>query len=116
MGVGTGIGLVAFLIAGAGVLTPVLGLFMGWFALGVACVAALFGDKGFTVATVLVSVIGFVFLTPTLWFSAANTDQPEGQTVVVVTVVMVLAPLVCIFLRSTGRLVLGASPTQPTQP
>ncbi|MGE3693526.1 MAG: hypothetical protein AB7F98_19290 [Novosphingobium sp.] len=96
---------------------PVIGLFIGWGALAVACVAALLGDKGLTTAIVLLSALGFIFFTPSLWITTVTTDfRQGGYGYVIVSAIMVFAPLVCMFLRQTGRFALGKSPSDATQP
>ena len=117
MKVGTGIGIAALIIAIMGGLMPVVGLYVGWVALALACVAALFGDKGLTIATVIVSALVFIFLTPSLWVAegvramAIGSGAPAEMTKRIglpISLIMLAAPVVCIFLRSSGKLVLGA--------
>lgn len=109
----TGIGIAALVIAILGIFIPLVGLFVGWIALAVACIAALCGDKGLTIATVIVSVVAFVFFTPSLWLDylgyeadIATVGGTYSPILIPITIVMLIAPVVSIILFSTGRLAL----------
>lgn len=116
MKIGTGIGIAGLVLALIGAVTPFVGLYVGWVALLVVCIAALFGDKGLTIATVILSAIVFVFLTPSLWLAeglrtiAVETGAPPKLTERVglpVSLVMLASPIVCIFLNMSGKIALG---------
>jgi hypothetical protein len=110
MKVGTGIGIAALIVAVLGMIMPGIGLFVAWVALIVACVAALFGDKALTIATLIVSIVGFVLFTPSLWLTLTvnGVEKSSPSNVLrVITIVLLIAPVVCMILNSTGRLVLG---------
>ena len=51
MGIGAGFGIAGLIAALLGAFLPFLGLFVGWVGLALATVGALFGDKGFAIAT-----------------------------------------------------------------
>ncbi len=110
MGIGAGLGLAALIIAGIGMWIPFVGLFIGWLALAIACFAALCGDKGLTVATVVFSAVVFLIFTPTLWLEAgASADETSGYgspIFIIISIAMLIAPIVSIVLFSTGKLVL----------
>lgn len=117
-GVGKGLAIGALALSIFGAVAPVVGLYIGWIALLLACGAALFGDRGFTIATVIISLVAFAFLTPSLWITeglaqignAAARSQGAPTIMnpfVVVSLVLLVAPLLCIFLNSSGRVVLG---------
>jgi hypothetical protein len=111
MNVGSGFGMAALMLALLGMFMPVIGLFIGWLALVFACVAALCGDKGYTVATIVMSAIAFLFFTPSLWLEgiAANSGGPSSY-LGVISFVLFAAPIVCMILFSTGRFVLARKP------
>lgn len=104
-----GVGLAALVLAIVGMLTPVVGLPIGYVALVTACIAALGGDRGLTIATVIVSAIAFVFFTPSLWMATAGRMTAEGGGafgLVVLSVILLALPVIGIILNSTGKLVL----------
>jgi hypothetical protein len=108
MTLGAGIGLAALIIAFIGMWMPLVGLFVGWLALIIVCVAALCGDKGFTIATVILSAVAFIFFTPSLWLEAgASADATSGHgapLLRIISIVLLAAPIGCIILFSTGKL------------
>lgn len=118
MKAGTGVGIAGLVVALVGAFMPIVGLYIGWVALLIVCIAALLGDRGLTIATVVVSVVAFIFLTPSLWIAegmraiAVETGAPDDLTQRIglpISVVMVIAPIVCIFLNVSGKVVLGKS-------
>lgn len=110
MSLSSGIGLAALIIAVIGIFIPVVGLFIGWFALLIALVAALTGDKGLSIATVVVSALGFALLTPSLWVEAgASSAQGSPPVLRILTIILLLAPVAGMILFSTGKLALGKS-------
>jgi hypothetical protein len=123
MEVGKGVAIAALVIAIVGGILPAIGLYVGWIALLLACVSALLGEKGLTIATMVVSAIMFVFLTPSLWLSQgaislghagmeAGDKLPPFSPFLAISLVLLLAPAVCMFLRASGRLTLGAGKTR----
>lgn len=76
----TGFSLAALIFAIIGAFTPIVGFWIGVLALGLAAVGGYLGDRGLTIATISVSIVAFLFMTPMLWIEAAadavdNTDQ-----------------------------------------
>ncbi len=70
----------------------------------------MYGDKGLTIATVILSVVGFIFLTPSLWATVtingvATNALPSAYRII--TIILVLAPVLFMILNTTGKLVLG---------
>ena len=112
MKVGTGIGIAALVIAIIGAFVPGVGLFVGWFALVVASIGALCGDKGLAIATVLISAVAFVFLTPTLWLEFAAHETGYGAATgrsrmfAIISMALLAAPIISMLLFSTGKFAL----------
>jgi uncharacterized membrane protein YkgB len=102
-----GLGIAALVLAVLGAFLPVVGLYIGWIGLLVATIAAYLGERGLGIATVVVSAVAFLFLTPSLWVNAAGAafwqaaDHAEGaQTLgafLVISGVLLVAPLVAMF-------------------
>ena len=118
MKAGTGVGIAGLVVALVGAFMPVVGLYVGWVALLIVCIAALLGDRGLTIATVIVSVVVFIFLTPSLWIAegmraaAVETGAPEEMTQRIglpISIIMLIAPIVCIFLNVSGKVALRKS-------
>ena len=65
----TGVGIAALSLAIIGAILPIIGLWIGWVALIICFIAALMGEKGLTIATVILSAVVFLFLTPSLWIT-----------------------------------------------
>ena len=106
MNTASGLGVAALIVAILGAFTPIIGLYIGWAALVIACFSAFLGDKGLTIATVIVSSAVFFFLTPSLWINAQMAESPNAraveaagpaQAIVVITFVLLISPIVCMF-------------------
>jgi hypothetical protein len=113
-----GIGIVGLVMAFVGAFTPGIGLYIGWLALAIVSISALMGERGLTIATVIISVFTFLFLTPSLWFAeglravAVSAGAPPaitGRILLPITVVMLAAPVLCIILNASGKAALGKS-------
>lgn len=105
MNAGTGLGIAGLLIAIIGAFMPVIGLYVGWFALLVVSIAALMGERGLTIATIILSALAFLFLTPSLWIgegvrvvAAGSTAPMPPRILMPVTLVMLAVPIVCMFI------------------
>jgi hypothetical protein len=118
MPVGKVLGIVAIVFAIIGALMPVVGLYVGWIALIIAAVAALCGEKGLVIGTVVTSALVFLLLTPSLWIAeglraiAVEQGLPPDMTARIglpVSATLLAAPILCLFLHSTGRLTLGGA-------
>ena len=60
------LGIIALILTAISFLIPFFGFLMTWLALVIAAVAALKGDKGLTIATIVLSSVKLV-ISPTLW-------------------------------------------------
>lgn len=113
MKLGTGIGIAALVFAIISIFIPMAGIVLGGIALLITCVAALFGDKGLTIATVVISIVNYFFLTPSLRISDAghNLVQTGGNNtgLWILIYVLLAAPIVCMFLYSGAKVRLGKS-------
>jgi hypothetical protein len=79
----------------------------------IACFAALFGDKGLTIATLIVSIVGFLLFTPSLWLTMTvnGVESSPSNVLRAITLILLIAPVVCMILNTTGRLALGKPKT-----
>ena len=71
------IGVAAVVLSLIAIPVPVLGIFIGWLALGLATIAALRGYTLLALAVVVISVINYVFLSPSLWLSALSSTPKD---------------------------------------
>ena len=110
MNAGTGLGIAGLVVALVGAFTPIVGLYIGWVALLIVSVAALLGERGLTIATVVLSVFAFTFLTPSLWVgagvraAASSAGGPVPMAILLpVSSALIVAPIACIiFTRRRG--------------
>jgi hypothetical protein len=97
----TGLGIAALIISVVSLFIPIYGIYLGGIALIIAAVAGLLGDKGLTIATVVVSFVGYFFLTPSL--SLAEQGEPGSTHGIWIVIYALLAiPVVCMFISSTN--------------
>jgi hypothetical protein len=112
---GKGLGIAALVIAIISIFIPIVGVFTGWLALILAAVGALAGDVVFTVAVVAISAVSYIFLSPTMWLATAGANANPGpgspSALLIVTFILLAAPIAALILRATGRVVLGSSRT-----
>ena len=106
-----GIGLGALIVVIISFWIPLIGVFVAWFALLLASLAALCGDRFFSIATVIVGAITFFFST-SLWVdagiagAATSADDYGTPVLLAVSVILLLAPILAMILFATGRLAL----------
>ena len=112
----TAVGIAGLSLAIIGAILPIIGLWIGWVALIIVFIAALMGERGLTIATVILSAVVFLFLTPSLWMTGSlHVVTPEAQyhepavsqVTLVVSIVLLIAPILAMILFSTGKLALG---------
>ena len=92
----SGIGLVALILTIISFFIPFVGFFITWLALVIATIAAFMGDRGLTIATVVLSALKFL-ITPTMWAGAVLT--------IPVSIILWLLPIVGLIFRTinTGK-------------
>ena len=97
---GKGLSLAGLITAIFGAFVPFVGLFIGWIALVFATFGALSGGKGLAIATVAVSTVVFLFMTPSLWVEAAgqaagfHRDTGTSPIFRITTLFLLAAPIV----------------------
>ena len=77
MKLSAGIGLAALIVTIIALFIPIVGLFITWLALIIAAIAAFMGDKGLTIATIVLSAVKFV-ITPTMWAAGMVAILPSA--------------------------------------
>lgn len=98
----SGLGIAALIIAVISLFIPLLGLYSGLVALVVATIAAFFGDKGLTIATVVVSFVGYFFLSPSLAMATmGDSNGMNGFWLAIIA--LLIAPFVGMFIHSRKK-------------
>ena len=98
-----GLGIAALIIAVLGAIMPGVGLFVGWLALILATFAAAGDGRGLAIATIAVSTVAFLFLTPSLWIEAAAFGTGYGEAtgsspiLRIVSLMLLVAPIGAMF-------------------
>ena len=97
-----GFAIASLVLAGAAVILPFSGMLM---LISTACavVAALFGDRNFVIAVVIVNCIDVLFFSPVIRLQA-------GFAGCVILALLFLLPLLAMRLYATGKIRLGAKP------
>ncbi len=97
-----GFGIASLVLAGAAVILPFSGMLM---LISTACavVAALFGDRNFVIAVVIINCIDVLLLSPVIRLQA-------GFAGCVVLAVLFLIPVAAVRMYATGKVRLGAKP------
>ena len=108
---GKGVGVGSIILATVGIFVPVAGIFIGWLALLLAAIAGLAGEVTLTVAVVAISVVNYLFLSPSLWLATAGANLQPGpgspNVAIYITIVLVIAPVATLMLCKTGKVVIG---------
>ena len=90
MKLSAGLGLAALIITAISFFIPFVGFFVTWLALLIAAVSAYMGDKGLTIATIVLATVKFL-ISPTFWVSGVLTVVPSAILVLLPIAMMVLA-------------------------
>lgn len=108
---GKGLGIAALILILLGMFIPFIGIFITWLALALATVAALSGDRTFSIATGVIGIVGVIFFSPLLWVAGAGESMQGKSFIQIVTIVTLLGPFIGVALNATGKVVLGKSKT-----
>jgi hypothetical protein len=104
----TGIALAGLIIAIIGAFTPVVGLYIGWLALLIVTVSGFMGERGLTIATLVISLFAFLFLTPSLWIEAGANMLVSGQTGEDAGISFLRPITMIVFFAPIGAMIAGA--------
>lgn len=88
-------GIAAFLLALVAIVVPFYGIMVGWAALLLASFAAWTGERIIVYATIVVSIINYIFISPLL----ASAIAPIDNNLIEITMVMLAAPVVTIMVK-----------------
>ena len=77
MKLSSGLGLAALIVTVIAFFIPFVSLFITWLALVIAAVAAVVGDKGLTIAAIVLSAVKFM-ITPTMWAAGLAAILPSA--------------------------------------
>ena len=100
-----GFGIAALVFALLAIPVP-FGFVLSAIAMICAAVAALAGDRTFTIASLVIAAVNTFVLSPSTWIFL-NGHDPSARTAFLTGVVVVGAlPIIAIVLNSTGKLVI----------
>lgn len=107
-----GIAIAALIIMLLSFPVPVLGTWIGYFALILAAIAALLGNKTFVVATIVIGAVKMFVLSPglmaTMYLPFADKGAPvEAYFPLILTTGVTALPIICLIFRAAIRRVLG---------
>ncbi len=102
-----GFGLSGLIVAILSFFIPVYGIFIGWLGLALVTIAALSGERGLTIATVILSVVNYMLFSPMLWVAETGAGLSGVPGFVLPTFLIVAAPIVGIILNATGKFALS---------
>jgi len=105
---GKGIGIAALVIVIVSFVVPFIGNFVAYFALVIASIAALMGEKTFAIATTVIAFAKMFFMSPLLMASMylpfSDSSAPLGAySALILTVFFVALPIVCMLCRPAIR-------------
>lgn len=100
-----GFGIAALVFAILAIFIP-FGFVVSGIAVLLAYVAALAGDRGFTIATTVIAVVNTVFLSPSTWIMLGGNDPGAQRFMTVIIIAGIALPIISIVLNATGKVVL----------
>jgi hypothetical protein len=103
-----GFGIAALVFAILAIPIP-FGIVLTVIAVILAVVAALAGDKIFSVASSLIALVNTFVLSPSTWIMLSNSSPNESSALKVVLFVVCILPIGALVLRSMGMLAIRSS-------
>ena len=88
-----GLGIAALVIGVLSIIVPMVSLYVVWLALILATIAAITGDKTFSIATFVICLVNVLFLSPATWMALAGEEMAGGSFLKAGTIVLFLAPI-----------------------
>ena len=106
-----GVGIAALVIAIVSIFTPIVTLYVIWVALLIAGIAGLMGDRSFTIATIAISAVNLVLLSPVTLAVLIGTSEGQGGDggLIAITTVFFALPVGAIILSASGKAALGSN-------
>lgn len=89
-----GLGIAALVLSILAIFVPVITIFVVWLAMILAAVGGFFGERAFAIASVLVSLVNLILLSPMTWAAFAGENAGGGAFFQTVTVILFIAPIV----------------------
>lgn len=98
-----GFGIAALVFSILAVFVPVVTVYVVLLAMILAAVAGFFGDRTFTIASVAISVVNIVFLSPVTWAALAGESLQGGSVLKWVIIIMLVAPIIAMVVGHAAR-------------
>lgn len=89
-----GLGVGAIIVAILAIFVPVVTIYVVWGALVLATMAALMGDKVSPIATVMISIVNVLFMSPMTLMALKGENESGGSMYMILTIVLAIAPIV----------------------
>lgn len=93
-----GLGIAALVIGILSIIVPIISLYVVWLALILATIAALSGDKTYSIATFVICLVNVLFLSPATWMALAGEEMVKGSFLKVGTIILFLAPMLALII------------------
>jgi len=104
----TGFGIAAVIVVVLSFFVPFVGIFGTGFAMVLAAIGALAGDRIFATITALVGAVSIFVFSPTVWVTVAADGIAGGMMGFTILILIVLAlPFLAMFLNASGKIMLG---------
>jgi len=98
-----GLGIAALVIGVFSIIVPGVSLFVVWVALILATVAALSGDKTYSIATFVICLVNVLFLSPATMMAFAGERLSGGSSLKILTIILFLAPIAVLLISAVKR-------------
>lgn len=94
------LGIAALIIAIFAAFIPTYGAYLGWIGLAIVTVAALYGDRAFSVIVLATSALHYLFLNPVFWSASVSVT---AVAMAAITAALMAAPIVAVTMRLRGK-------------
>jgi hypothetical protein len=99
-----GFGIAALVMAILAIFVPVAGVAISALAVLLAVIAGFSGDRGFAIATALISAINAFFVSPSLWMmQEGGPSQSRSSLVAIVAIAFFVVPIIGVVIGSSRK-------------
>lgn len=102
---GKGFGIAALVFALLAIFMP-MGFVLSAIAMVLAAVAALAGDRTFTIASLAIAAVNTIFLSPSTWIMLGGGDPGARSAMLTGIIIFGGLPILAMILNASGKLVI----------